>query len=69
MLSMAPDAYSNLPYTMTNKQKLQVNALNLLNKGSFYVNYYDDLKKDAIGEPYYFFQDAYNQQRESLIQN
>jgi phospholipid-binding lipoprotein MlaA len=63
MFSIVVDGYINLPYDLTSEQKLKINAFYLLNYGSFYMPYYDDLKKDAIGEPYYFFQDAYRQKR------
>ena len=43
-----------------------VKAYDKVNETSLNIDFYEDLKKDAI-DPYTFFRDAYHQHRESLI--
>ena len=48
---------------------LGLNTFYVFNKSTFYIDYFDTIKQDAVGEPYYYLQNAYEQRRAYLIEH
>jgi len=70
-LSMFADAYSDyvLYERVTPLDALGLNVFYKFNQATFYVDYIDAMNKDAVGEPYYYLQNAYEQRRDYLIEH
>ncbi len=70
-LSMFADAYSDyvLYEKITPLDAMGLNVFYKFNQATFYIDYFDTIKQDAIGEPYYYFQNAYEQRRDYLIEH